>query len=112
MNKSMDKNEEIDEKVNKFAKDFHGHGLNCGLEICKLVKEMHPNALLIVPLYRSCIAIEQSEEDKEEGIANIHAYGDPHWIGGEISIEDLSKEDHHKKFLVKGDRQGPDVIRL
>ena len=98
-----------DEKIDEFAREFKKHGLGCGLEISKLAKEMHPNAIAIIPLYRSCVVIEQNEEEKKEGVATMHAYADPHWMGGNITIEALQSEDFHAKFIIQGLRQGPEI---
>ncbi len=57
----LDKESENQEKIDEFVKEFHEHGIGCGLDISKLAKEIHPNAIAIVPLYRSCIVIEQNE---------------------------------------------------
>ncbi len=105
----IDKTSGKDEKINEFVQEFHEHGIGCGLEISKLAREMHPNAIAIVPLYRSCVAIEQSDEEKKEGVATMHAYADPHWMGGDITIEALQSEDFHAKFSIQGQRQGPEV---
>lgn len=104
------KDKDTDEEVEKFRQEFQEHGIECGDKISKLAEIMHPDALLIVPLYRSCIVIEQNEEDKREGVATIHAYGDPHWLGGEITMDELKKDDFHAKFVVQGDRQGPGIF--
>lgn len=98
-----------DEKINEFVQEFHEHGLQCGSEISRLTKEMHPNAIAVIPLYRSCIVIEQSDDEKKEGIASIHAYADPHWLGGEIDIATLKSDDFHSKFFVQGRREGPGI---
>lgn len=105
----IDKTSEKDEKINEFVQEFHEHGIGCGLEISKLAREMHPNAIAIVPLYRSCVVIEQSDEEKKEGVATMHAYADPHWMGGDITIEALQSEDFHAKFIIQGQREGPEV---
>ncbi len=104
-----DKISEKDEKINEFVKEFHEHGIGCGLEISKLAREIHPNAVAIVPLYRSCVVIEQSDEEKKEGVATMHAYADPHWMGGDITIRTLQSEDFHAKFVIQGQRHGPEV---
>ena len=121
MEKNMEKNnndkcksdscepKDKDQKLEKFVQEFHEHGLGCGLEISKLAKEMHPNAIAIVPLYRSCVVIEQNDEDKKEGVATIHAYADPHWLGREITVEDLRSDDFHTKFVIQGYRHGPEI---
>lgn len=98
------------EKVEKFVQEFHEQGIGCGLEISKLAREMHPNAIAVVPLYRSCVVIEQSDEEKKDGNVTMHTYADPHWLGGNITIETLQFEDFHAKFIIKGMREGPEVI--
>ncbi len=103
-----DKNEKID----KFTKTFHDHGIGCGNKIADIAKEIHPNALATVPLYRSCIVIEQSEEERNEGVCTLHAYADPHWLGGEIDIDTLKSDDFHFEFRVRGDRQGPMIVNM
>lgn len=108
-----DKNEiDKDEEIKKFVQEFHEHGIGCGENISRLAEIMHPGALLIVPLYRSCIVIEQSDEEKKEGVATIHAYADPHWLGGDITIDELKKKDFHARFLIQGQREGPGIFLL
>ena len=92
-----------DAKIDEFVQKFHEHGIGCGLEISKLAKDMHPNAVTIIPLYRSCVVIEQSEEEKKEGVVTIHAYADPHWMGGDITIDALMSDDFHAKFVIHRD---------
>lgn len=99
-----------DVRVEQFAKEFHEHGIQCGLKIANLVKEIHPRAIAVVPLYRSCIVVVQGDEEHKDGAAVIHAYGDPHWLGGEIDIETLKSDRFHKVFYVQGLREGPEII--
>ncbi len=98
------------EKVEEFMRKSREHGIGCGNEIANVVKEIHPNALIIVPLYRSCIVIEQSEEEKKQGVCTIHSYADPHWLGRNIDIDALKLDDFHFEFCVQGDRQGPIIL--
>jgi hypothetical protein len=100
----------VDEKVEEFMNKFHIHGMGCGEEIAKVARSMHLGAF-IIPLYRSCIVIEQSEEDKKDGNCTIHCYADPHWLGKDIDIESLKLGDFHSIYKVKGDRQGPICIK-
>lgn len=100
---------DVDKRVDKFVEEFHEHGLGCGNKIATLTKEMHPNAIAIIPLYRSCIVIEQSDDEKKDGICILHGYADPHWLGGEITIEDLQRKDFHARFIVQGRREGPGI---
>jgi hypothetical protein len=103
-------NYDVDPKVNEFMQDFITHGLGCGNKIAEIAKELHPDALVVVPLYRSCIVVEQSEEEKKEGVCTLHSYADPHWLGGEIDIDTLKSDDFHFEFHVRGDRQGPSIV--
>lgn len=102
---------DVDEKVENFMQEFHGHGMGCGTKIAELAKEIHPGAIAIIPLYRSCIVIEQDVGDKKEGDCMIHTYADPHWLGKEITIGDLKSEDFHSVYHVQGDRQGPMIVQ-
>lgn len=99
----------VQRRVEKFADEFHKHGIGCGQEISKIAMIIHPNAIAIIPLYRSCIVVEQNEEQKEEGTAVIHGYADPHWLGGDIDIETLKSDRFHKVFYVHGLRDGPEI---
>ncbi len=108
-NKDLDG--EIATKVDKFSQEFHEQGLGCGRKIADIAKEIHPDALSVVPLYRSCIVIEQNEEEKKNGACTLHAYADPHWLGGEIDAKTLILDDFHFEFVVRGDRQGPMILR-
>ncbi len=96
--------------IEEMTKDMCDHGLGCGKEIATIAREIHPGALIILPLYRSCIVIEQSEEEKKEGVCTLHSYADPHWCGEEINIETLKSKEFHFEFLLQGDRQGPVII--
>lgn len=100
---------DVDERVDKFVEEFHEHGLGCGNKIATLAKEMHPDAIAIIPLYRSCIVIEQSDNEKKEGLCILHGYADPHWLGGDIDIENLQRSDFHARFIVQGRREGPGI---
>lgn len=104
--KDVDK-KDVDERVNKFMEEFHEHGLGCGNEIAKLAKEIHPDAIAIIPLYRSCIVLEQSDGDKKDGSCILYCYADPHWLGEEIDVENLRKKDFYTKFIIQGHRDGP-----
>jgi len=104
--------DDAQKKVEKFVQEFHKRGIGCGHEIAKIVEDAHPFATAIIPLYRSCIVIEQSKEQEEEGIAVIHAYADPHWLGGNVDIETLKSDRFHKVFHVQGLREGPNIISM
>lgn len=104
--------DDAQKKVEKFVQEFHEHGIDCGKEIAKVAEDIHPFAIAIIPLYRSCIVIEQSKEQEEEGIAAIHAYADPHWLGGNIDTETLKSGRFHKVFHAQGLREGPEIIPM
>lgn len=105
----VDEMKEGDDVVNKFVEQFHEHGIGCGNEIARLAKEMHPKAIAVIPLYRSCIVVEQSDDDKKEGVCILHGYADPHWLGGGIDIENLQRKEFHARFIVQGHREGPGI---
>lgn len=96
-------------EIDDLMKSLHIHGIGCGNKIAELVKEIHPNAVAIVPLYRSCIVVEQGDTEKRDGIAIIHSYADPHWLGRDIDIETLKSEDFYTRFIVQGHREGPAI---
>ena len=106
----MEKN--IDEEVKEFVKEFQTHGMHCGIQIAELAKVMHPEAISVIPLYRSCIVIEQNDENKEQGDCTMHTYADPHWLGEEIDIETLKSDRFRSKYYVQGDRQGPLIMQI
>lgn len=105
-----DKNNNVETKLAEFAREHHEHGIQCGLKIANIAKEIHPQTVAVVPLYRSCIVVEQNDKEYKEGTAVIHAYADPHWLGGEIDIETLKSDRFHKVFYVQGLREGPVII--
>lgn len=90
--------------------EMHNIGMNCGREISRLAKMIHLDCIAVVPLYRSCVVIMQSEEEKDEGICTIHAYADPHWLGKDINIETLKSDDFHTEFKIKGNRSSPQIV--
>lgn len=107
-----EKGKDVDEKVEEFTKEFHEHGMGCGIKIAELAREMHSGAIAILPLYRSCIVVEQNDGDKKEGDCTVHTYADPHWLGGEIDIETLKSEEFHSVYHVQGDRQCPIIAQI
>ncbi len=103
---------DVDEKIKEFTEEFHKHGIGCGQKIVEVAAFLHPDALLIVPLYRSCIVVEQNGQDKKDGSCKIHGYADPHWLGREINIDTLKSEDFHFCYEVHGDREGPAIVKM
>lgn len=90
--------------------EMHKIGIDCGREIARLAKVIHPDYMIAIPLYRSCIVIMQSEEEKDKGICTVHSYADPHWLGEEVDIETLKKEDFHTEFKIIGQRSSPELV--
>lgn len=107
-----DARDNVEAKITEFVQEHHEHGIQCGLKIANLVKEIHPRAIAVIPLYRSCIAVEQGDKEYQDGNAIIHAYADPHWLGGEIDIETLKSDRFHKIFYMQGLREGPGIIPM
>ena len=106
MNGHKEDKQDVDEKIKKTLDVMHKHGMGCGNQIAEIARVIHPDALLIVPLYRSCIVVEQSDKEIKDGSCTIHTYADPHWLGREIDIDTLKSEDFHFVYNVCGDRQG------
>lgn len=83
---------------------FQGMGSECGVEIAKVARELHPDALFIFPLYRGCIVIPKQEYT---GTLDVILYHDPHWMGhDEITTENLPKFQNVLKIY--GQRSGQD----
>lgn len=101
----------VEEKIEEVLDEMRENGIGCGIKIANIVKTIHPDALTIVPLYRSCIVVMQSDDEKKAGTCTIHAYADPHWRGQEIDFDTLKNGDFHFQFQVEGDRQGPIIIK-
>lgn len=110
--KGVKESKDVDENVKKFVQEFHTHGMGCGQKIAEIARFLHPDALLIVPLYRSCIVVEQSEQEQVDGSCTVHGYADPHWLGREIDAETLKSDDFHFIYEVHGDRQGPAIVKI
>lgn len=106
-----DVDDDVNDKIEKFTEKFHKHGLGCGQEIAELVKTIHPNAACVIPLYRSCIAITQNDIEKSEGSCTLHMYADPHWLGGEINLDNLKSGRFYIEFNIKGYREGPAISK-
>lgn len=103
---------DVDQKIKEFTEKIEEHGMICGQKIAEIAATLHPGALIIVPLYRSCIVVEQNEQDKKEGSCKIHGYADPHWLGREISVDTLKSEDFHFYYKVQGYREGPEIVKM
>ncbi len=91
------------EKHADFFKRFHERGLECGHEISELLKKKHEDCL-IVPLYRSALAISINEDES----VSIFAAGDPHAWGMDINDENL----HETEYVISGDRFGPSFYMI
>lgn len=78
------------------------HGIDCGIKIANVVKDLHPDAIVIVPLHRSCFVVTQNDIEKENGKCTMYLYTDPHWFGDDIDIDTLRKKKYHKTVDVYG----------
>lgn len=106
----IDRDNDTMKEVDEFVDGFVIHGLECGNEIATIAKELHPDAVAIIPLYRSCLVVEQNDKDKKEGMCTMHGYSDPHWCGKELDIETLQSDEFHVMFIVQGRREGPEIF--
>jgi len=98
--------------LSEFGKELlemlHKKGISRGLKIAELARQLHPKALVIVPLYRSCLVVEQTEEQQKEGVCTLHFYWDPGWQGLELNLDNLRK--FHSVAYLHGQRSGPDLV--
>ena len=99
----MGKVEDMMEKHKDFFKKFHQHGLDCGNEIAQLLKSKHEDCL-IVPLYRSALAIRINEDET----MSIFAVGDPHCWGRDINDKNLEETE----YVISGNRFGPEFFMV
>jgi hypothetical protein len=101
---------EIDEELAKVFEYMRKNGVKTGQELMKLAKEMHSDTTIItaIPLYRSCLLIEQTDELRENGQCILHFYHDPEWMGETVTKETLVK--YYKKIIVQGQRSGADLL--
>lgn len=91
-------------------KVLHRMGLCGGDKIAKIAKELHPDAVAVVPLYRSCMVVIQSKEDREKGIARLIFYADPAWLGYKRTKDTLRKKIFHEEVVVLGSRSSPYLV--
>jgi hypothetical protein len=78
----------LTEKQNKeLEKIFDKMGKESSSGIMKVAKKLHPDAVLIIPLYRSCLVILPKESPNHP--QQIIAYHDPQWAGDKITKQRL-----------------------
>jgi len=78
-------------------------------DMIPVVKQLHPDAKLIIPLYRSALVVPpQTKEEIERGSCKIILYHDPHWVGHDkITTQNLPQ---FKEIIgVHGQCSGPDL---
>ena len=85
---------------------FINHGNQCGRRIAKIGEQLHKNVVKAFPLYRSAVIACQ---DSKSGNLTLYFYGDPHWMGGEVTKKDLPNY-FFGSVIIKGNRDGPRLI--
>jgi len=95
-------------EINKL---FEEMGAECGAEITKVAKKLHPDALLFLPLYRGCmVVLKQEDWEVKRGSCTIKLYHDPHWMGHEeITEENLPM--FSETLQIFGQRSGADLVK-
>ncbi len=84
--------EEREKALEDFFEVMRKGGNKGGEEIAAIASKLHPDALFIAPLYRSCmVVLPKTEAEEERGAITIKLYHDPSWIGGERTVENLPK---------------------
>ncbi len=101
--------EEVEKMVDEFMEVMGKRGNKKGERIAGVAAELHPDALLIVPLYRSAVVVlPKNEEEQERGSMSLVLYHDPQWLGADdITTENLPRFKH--VLQIWGQRSGPDV---
>lgn len=101
--------EEVEKILDEFMVGMGKRGNKTGEKIARLAGELHPDALLIVPLYRSAVVVlPKNEEEQERGSMSLVMYHDPRWMGADdITTENLPRFKH--TLQIWGQRSGPDV---
>jgi len=106
--KLLDDYRSLEEKKDKFTRDylriammFGNMGTSSGDEITKLAVQLHPDPILVWPLYRSCIIIPKQEVD---GDLTVIGYHDPSWMGDDRTVENLPR--YRETFTIRGQRSG------
>ena len=92
------------DRLMKLFREMEEAGLEAGEYIAKRVEELHPNALLIIPLYRSCLVVLPKEDPNR---VDMVFYGDPHWRNRDITLENL--EDERTEISIVGSRSYPRI---
>ncbi len=101
------KSEEKKMSVDKFFdKVMLPRGLDCGEQIAKIIKELHPDAAAVLPLYRSAIAVIPKQDKDGNKSIEIWGYGDPH-VNGDDYITKENVKPFHSIVVIGGDRYGP-----
>ncbi len=85
-------------KKSALTKKRYAAGLQIGRDILAVALKLHPNCIGI-PLYRSCMIIEQGV-----GCCFLHCYNDPGWMGEELTKDNLKR--YYEKVAILGDRAG------
>lgn len=74
-----------------------------------LVRRMHPRALAVVGLYRSCMVVLPQTKKQKSDSCTVVLYHDPQWMGQSVTMKNLRQ---FRTFLeVVGQRSGPDLFQ-
>jgi hypothetical protein len=96
------KDKEFDKIYKKVHKIMFPQGMNCGNTISKLLKNKNN---ITIPLYRSALAITP---DNNGGVL-LETYGDPHFMGKEITNKTIKENKDIVSFYIQGERIGAKV---
>jgi len=99
--------EEAVKALAEIFKAMYKRGMTCGRRIAEIARQLHPNAVLIHPLYRSAVVILPEQEEDE---FKIIFYGDPHADGKEITPETVAEM--KREITLTGGRYFPSTIYL
>lgn len=103
------KQKEMTETLARISKSMGKMGRAGGREIADVAAKLHPNALCIVPLYRSCIVVlPPNKALARRGAVEIKMYHDPCWMGADERTKENLPE-FCETLVISGQRSGPDL---
>ena len=104
-------NDDEKENLRRIIAEMQKLGMTRGETIAEVAKKMHPDAITILPLYRSCaVVVPQKDWQKYRGCWSIIMYGDPGAMGGDIDEEHLNDPMFKQEIIIYGQRFGPQIL--
>lgn len=90
----------------KIKRAFNKMGRESGDEIAALARQLHRNAVAIVPLYRSAFVLLPQQRQERGHHMRAVIYHDPAWMGEDRTLDSLPR--YKSELTIMGQRSGPD----